>query len=207
MTTTQTTRSGVTLPSADEIGQLPKLPRLAFGARCARLALSILADLCGDAVADVAAALDSIVSTLEQHAAGQRPDMPLQAAEHSAYEICTAAREASADPLTGKPIPVPGLVGDVAEVVAYATRAALARHGDAAELCIANAVQRLRIVAGTRADGGEDRAAFDKLLVAIRTEFSVLIRESERCAWVDSTCLKPEWFSRLQRDARQDKTQ
>lgn len=203
MTTTQTTRSDVTLPSAEEIGQLPQSPRLAFGARCARRALSVLSDLCGDEVVDAASALGEIVDALEQQAAGDRPAMPMLAAEHRAYEICTAAREASADPQTGKPIPGPGLIGDAAEVVAYVTRAALhIRHREASAVSIYNAVDRLRILAaGTTADGGADLAAFDAMAVAVRTEFRVMLRESERCAWVDSTSIQPAWFDQLQVDS------
>jgi len=194
---TQTNQSGLTLPSSDELASLPTRPRIAFAARCARRALSLLTERFGQAAGEAVGVLDSVVKAVEDAGGGADAEISLEDARDLAMRVCLNAQDQMAESLTGESPPVYAYTADCADVAVYAIKTAITEDAKASAKHACNAALQSRQVAGTSADGGEDLTRWAAALHATRNDFDRLFTDSERLGWVGSTCIKPEWFGDL----------
>jgi len=160
------------VPTKDEIAQLPRWARVAYAARCARRVLPLFQHAWAEAPTEYVKAIETAVNLAELAAASASP-----AAEHLASSVSAAAASASN-----------------ASVAASAASAAAVAY-DAVCASAAPAAS----IASFAARAAEHSAAAVNIpaTAAIRADLDLLVKAANAYEWDDATPVPPEVFGSL----------
>lgn len=182
-----------TMPTAEELANLPRRARVVFAARCARRVLAALVARGGEASNAAGRACERIIQAVENEGAGIEPGMPLSEACDFALKVVECAGRDATDE-SGQSAILAGQVADFGEVIVYAVRAAMEKDNGRSATHAANAALKTRQVIGVDTAGGDDKSLCRAALTAIRTDFDLLNQASTQLGWTDGTCIPPTWF-------------
>ena len=206
MTATETTRS--TIPTTDELAELPPRVIAAFGARCARRALESAKNLHAAAVPEAIEKLEAIVVEIERFGAGGEPEAGLAVLLDEAFQMVGDYGEYSANPHTGEPVPGYVCIANVSDVLAWAIRSAREGYSTEAAKHPCSASLAARTVAGVDRDGRDNREAHNAAAEGIRQDADKLIEAARRLHWVGGTdggtCVPASWFDTLSTGVRDE---
>ncbi len=177
---TSTMDADGTVPTKDELDQLPRLAIVAYAARCVRRVLPMILDDWQESNAADSAdrqatvnQIDAIMTGVERYAGGDVIDIAeiKEIAERTAQN---AARESNR----------PTTVAAVARAAERAVESAAAEPSAAADAAIATGLEALK-ANGLRGPGVNDSMSFDA---------GLLIESARGEAWNDDTLVRPEFF-------------
>lgn len=171
-----------TLPTEEEIAQLPRWARVAFAARCARRVLPLFRKRWSTASEEQVRAIHSAVELAENSAAA------------AAYSVAiTAGARFTANAAAAAAINARAANARAAANAAVAASAANIAVNAAAEFADADAANAAAL-ATANADAAGSRVATP----SIRADFQRILDESQRGKWDDNTPVAPSIFEPLE---------